>query len=220
MFGPEPRDIPSFAPRQSGPRIRAGNHTPQPIRAFSPGIRQPSSGSTQTHRQFALQTHRGHRKIKGRVRNFRSTSARCVECISVASVAQWIEHFSPKEGVVGSIPIWGTLFKTVGPAMPADFLFHPNIPMSESRPSPRTYGNTPVCSRTGIPTSFRYPHTSANPSNKTSGMRERKNFIRTSRISGLQQAAQIGKPPIRAKSHQATTGSTIDEGVCIPVYMA
>ncbi len=32
----------------------------------------------------------------------------CVKCTFVASVAQWIEHFSPKEGVVGSIPIWGT----------------------------------------------------------------------------------------------------------------
>ena len=37
-----------------------------------------------------------------------ATSVRCVEYIFVASVAQWIEHFSPKEGVVGSIPIWGT----------------------------------------------------------------------------------------------------------------
>ncbi len=151
MFGPEPRDIPSFAPRQSGPHIQAGKHTPQPIRAFSPGIRQPPSGSTQTHRQFALQTHRGHRKIKGHVRNFRSTSARCVECTSVASVAQWIEHFSPKEGVVGSIPIWGTLFKTVGPAMPADFFISsqhsdvriPAIPAYvRKHTSLQPYGNT------------------------------------------------------------------------------
>ena len=29
---------------------------------------------------------------------------------AVASVAQWIEHFSPKEGVGGSIPLWGAKF--------------------------------------------------------------------------------------------------------------
>lgn len=29
-----------------------------------------------------------------------ATSVRCVEYIFVASVAQWIEHFSPKEGVM------------------------------------------------------------------------------------------------------------------------
>lgn len=37
------------------------------------------------------------------------TSLRSVYNVNaVAPVAQWIEHFSPKEGVVGSIPIWGT----------------------------------------------------------------------------------------------------------------
>ena len=37
------------------------------------------------------------------------TSPRSVYNVNaVAPVAQWIEHFSPKEGVVGSIPIWGT----------------------------------------------------------------------------------------------------------------
>lgn len=47
-----------------------------------------------------------------------ATSVRCVEYIFVASVAQWIEHFSPKEGVVGSIPIWGTAFSQVSQLFP------------------------------------------------------------------------------------------------------
>jgi hypothetical protein len=91
---------------------------------------------------------------------FRSTSARCVKCIFVASVAQWIEHFSPKEGVVGSIPIWGTLHakQSVRRCRPT-FLFHTGASVFETRISnPKIAGF-----RSQLASLCRHGHTPSTP---------------------------------------------------------